>query len=415
MTSRKLLLPLFSIIIGFLSVQNSFCQENFIPGYIIQLNGDTLKGYIDYRDWDANPKKIFFKENSKNNISNYTPIDIKEFSANEEIYVSAIVKFEKSSIIQSDIDFNNEFKIVNDTVFLKTMIRGAKSLYLFKKESKEQFYIGQNSTYELLYYKMYFKNNNGYNNLIENKRYLGQLSVYLQDCPKIQKTLNRTKYNIKDIESLFEEYYDCSQTGMKFQKKSEKISTEIGVLAGMTSTSIKFTSTANQNIVNADYKPSLNFTGAIFFDIILPRNQGKWSICNEAMYSSYKIKGHFEDYYSKSDIALNYSYFKFNSALRFKYPINKAHIFFNAGFSIGSINSENTSIKTTSNFNSPSEKKAINNPKTNEMGFILGLGAKVKSYSFEFRYEGGNGMTDNSLDLLSSTSRLFFLLGYRFL
>lgn len=33
--------------------QTVFCQTNFQPGYIVQLNGDTLKGWIDYRNWES--------------------------------------------------------------------------------------------------------------------------------------------------------------------------------------------------------------------------------------------------------------------------------------------------------------------------------------------------------------------------
>jgi len=61
------------------NVQFAFGQENYTPGYIVKSNKDTLKGFIDYRNWGVNPKKISFKENQSAESSSYTPIDIAGF------------------------------------------------------------------------------------------------------------------------------------------------------------------------------------------------------------------------------------------------------------------------------------------------------------------------------------------------
>src|ERR1700750_2801584 len=39
----------------------SLAQSNYKPGYIVTLKGDTLRGFIDYREWDKNPDAISFK------------------------------------------------------------------------------------------------------------------------------------------------------------------------------------------------------------------------------------------------------------------------------------------------------------------------------------------------------------------
>ena len=48
---RKLL-PLILI----LSWTSSLAQQNFIPGTIIDKEGSTIEGFIDYKNWDKNPK-----------------------------------------------------------------------------------------------------------------------------------------------------------------------------------------------------------------------------------------------------------------------------------------------------------------------------------------------------------------------
>jgi len=55
----------FKIVImsfGILFSQFIFSQENFTTGYVIKLNGDSISGYVDYRNWEINPTKIIFKD-----------------------------------------------------------------------------------------------------------------------------------------------------------------------------------------------------------------------------------------------------------------------------------------------------------------------------------------------------------------
>jgi len=83
------------ITIAFLLIlvsQVSYSQENYLPGYLLPSNGDTLAGFIDYRNWDKNPEKIFFKENLSDNKSDYSPNDIRGFKVLDEFYESAAVQ-----------------------------------------------------------------------------------------------------------------------------------------------------------------------------------------------------------------------------------------------------------------------------------------------------------------------------------
>ena len=38
-----------------------FSQTNYKPGYVVNLNGDTLRGFVNYQQWDNNPRTIAFK------------------------------------------------------------------------------------------------------------------------------------------------------------------------------------------------------------------------------------------------------------------------------------------------------------------------------------------------------------------
>lgn len=410
------------IILGILIFHSSFSQKNYLPGYLVSIKGDTLHGFIDYRNWDKNPNIIYFLDINNIETTLYTPTDIKLFSVHNETYISAIIKSENSSRNTNNLHFDSELKITIDTTFLQVMIRGVKSLYYYKNNNGiENFYIKQNEKFELLEYKMYFKNQGKNHIITENKKFIGQLVLYFNDCPSINSKLKDLRYFKKSLYKLFRFYYKCTKMEVIFLKKPEKISTEFGALAGVSISSIKFRSDSYDYLINVDFPSSVNFSTALFFNIILPRNQGKWSICNELFFCSYNVKGRYNDYvnedkYTITDTELGYSYLKMNNMLRFKYPIKKLFIYFNAGISNGIAISEMNYRKIETKFysnESIEEKRAINGTRKYEQRFILGLGTKFNNYSIEMRYEKGNGISD-WMNLGSTTNSVFLLFGYKF-
>ncbi|OFX32448.1 MAG: hypothetical protein A2W90_05595 [Bacteroidetes bacterium GWF2_42_66] len=407
------------IILSIFIFQTSFCQENYIPGYIVS-NRDTLHGFIDYRNWEGNPDKIFFKEKLNDKKSTYSPMDIKGFSVHDEMYKSAIVKTGISSTEINALELDAELQYAIDTTFLQTIIKGEKSLYFYRNEvGKAQFYIKQDSSYVLLIYNKYLKEQDGKTGTAENRKYLGQLSFYFHDCPTIQSKLTSTGYTKKSMENLFLDYYNCAQSKLEFQKKTEKTIAEFGVFAGLSLTSLKFN--AIDYLMNADCDPSANLSAGLFFEVIPPRNQRKWSLNNELIFSSYKIKGLYNDYESENRYTIYHttiglSYLKMNNMLRYKYPVGNLFVYLNAGISNGFAISEINTVKKESKIYSSEridEDVILNEIRKYEQGYILGLGTKYKRYSFEVRYENGNGMSVSS-QLKSSSNRFYFLLGCKF-
>jgi hypothetical protein len=404
------------LLIGILTFQLAFSQENYIPGYVINNNADTLFGFVDYRNWEMNPDKIKFKTNIEDNPISYSPTDIIEFKVEGEIYVSGIINTEVSPRQTDKLNYDAQVNLKVDTTFLQTLFRGEKSLYSYKNSyNRENFYIKQNTGFDLLVYKRYLKQQDGKRVLIENRKYLGQLTLYLSDCETINSKLENTSYKQKSLIKLFQYYYECSPSDISFQKEIEKFHTEIGVLAGVSLTSLKFRGDYFDYLVEAEYNPSINFSAGIFFDIILPRNQGKWSINNEILFSTYKVTGSYENNNVVTTTEIGYSYLKINNLVRFKYPIGNLFLFLNGGMSNGLAINE-TNYKKMESKSYPGrgvEGLALNDTRKYEQGFILGTGVKYDRFSVEIRYEQGNAMSKSEA-LNSSATRYYFLLGYRF-
>jgi len=425
MQTKKTFAVFLSFLLYFLS-QPSFGQENYLRGYIVAINGDTLNGYIDYRNWERNPDKISFKQNNGDVIQSYTPMDIRGFGVSDEIYESAIIQAEISPVSNAELKYDKELDLSTDTAFLQAVVKGVKSLYFYKnKLGKEQFYIWKDEGYELLIYKKYLKDEDGHSVIVKNTKYIGQLTIYLGECPTIQEKLNDADYQKNSLENIFLAYYKCTQAEIIFHKKTEKVIYSFGAIAGATLSLLTFRSGDEQEafayLINANYNMSVNFTAGLFFDVILSRNYRKWSICNELIFTSYKVDGRYDDYesenkYTYTYTTLGYSYLKMNNMVRFKYPVGKLFIYLNAGISNGyAFLERNYKKKETKLFNQVrvEEGKALNDTRRYELGFNVGLGAKFKRFSFEIRYENANGMSTYT-SLKSTTNRLYLLLGFKF-
>jgi len=403
---------------------SAFSQSNFIPASVTLANGESLAGFIDYKDWDVTPRKISFKENIDDKPIKLFVTEVREFRLNNEIFERAIVQVEYSSLNLNNLDDSVRFKLRPDTVFLQTIYDGAKSLYYLKmQDGKELFYIKVDSTYTLLLYKKYRLEVN--HNIVVgiNSRYKGQLAYYLNDCRTITANIDETKYTQHSLYALFKDYYKCSSAEIKFQQHQRKLQVDYGAVAGISITHFAFSSSEEifAPLVNAGYKPSLNFSGGFSLDLIFPNRHKRWSVYNELFFTSFKTNGYYNDV--KSDFQntqtwteVGASYIKINNNVRYKYPIKSTFVFLQAGissgFMVGSTNYRKTETQVFARFFTE-EGKVLDDFTTYEQAFSVGAGMLYKKASFQVRYESGNGII-NGLNLLSSTKRLYFLLGYTF-
>lgn len=411
------------LLVAIFSSQLVISQENYLPGYVINNEKDTLYGFVDYRNWSVNPSQIMFKLEINDKPALLKPVDIIEFKVDKEIYVSGIINAEVSSLQTDKLNENPQLEISVDTIFLQTLFEGPKSLYYYKSDSgRENFYVRKNDTFDLLVYKKYLKQQDSKSLIIENKKYIGQLILYFNEGENMNTKIKNTLYNQNSLISLFQYYYKSSLSEIRFQKNIEKIKIDFGLMGGLTLTSCEFNSLAFPYLVKADYNTSFNFSPGISVNLILPRNQGKWSINNEILFSKYKIHGSYTDFsdannYSITTAEIGYSYLKLNNMIRFKYPIGVLSVFVNAGASNGIAIDETNYKKTESKFYSGSaetEELAIKDTRKYEQSIIFGAGLGYDRFSFEIRYENGNGMSEYS-SLRSTTNRFYMLFRYRIL
>jgi hypothetical protein len=390
-----------------------FAQPNYLPGYIIDNNLDTIRGFINYRNWERNPEAITFITAMDHPEQLYLVTDIKQFAVADEIYVSTIVDKMSIENFNGLLEYDAAIKTIKDTVFLQTLARGSKDLLFLKdKDGIEQFYIQGDTSLMLLKYKKYKVDNGGGVAFVENKTYIGQLNLLLMDCSSLHDKLKNIDYTKTDLAKLFSEYYKCTNQATPFEKKEEKIIIKVGVLAGISHTNLDVNGSAS-SLNSIPFESSTDFSGGLSFDFILARNLGKWSLAEELLYTSYLAKGQEANPFNTAMFELGFSYIKINNMFRYRAPVGKFSVFGNAGMSFAIGLDQTNKRYTESIFHPPIYSLAVAEVKSTEIGLLVGVGASFKAFSLQARYEAADGFSVYA-NVATPTRRWFVLAGYTF-
>lgn len=396
---------------------SAYSQKNYIPAKVITLRGDTLYGQIDYRNPDKNPEKIEFAPLSGSPPLTFTPSDIAGFMVDDEVYVSAPVTIEVSPSGSNLMDENPEFRLRADTVFLRAVVAGNKGLYILKNsEGNINFFIKIDTGYEYLRYKKYKAIVSDQNVILENKEYIGQLRSYMGDCEMIWALLRDVSYTHYSLSRLFRSYFGCMNYEIMHHKSADKPVIELGLVSGTSFSKINFSTNGFSHLDNTVYSRSVNYSGGLFLDFVFPANMGKISVNNELIFTKYHSSGEYDWEVNSVFTEFEYSYIRLNNMLRFKYPVGTMYLMANVGISNGIEISGSNYLKPRIEYVTGEpfkEGEAIEDTKKYEQGILAGLGARYRSFSLEFRYELGNGISWNQA-IASKTQRIYILAGFRF-
>jgi hypothetical protein len=140
---RNLLLLALVCVLYSVSAQ---AQSNYRPGYVIKSKGDTLEGYINYREWANSPKSVEFKQNLNDEKAvMYASTDIQGFNVSgKDAYVSYVGPVSLSTSQLADLKDYIDTATRFDNVFLNVVSSG-DNVVLFQHEDniKQRFFISE--------------------------------------------------------------------------------------------------------------------------------------------------------------------------------------------------------------------------------------------------------------------------------
>ena len=238
---------LYSILILlFLTPLISAAQSNYKPGYVITSKGDTLRGFVDYKEWDTNPAAISFKAAiNDNKAQRFTASDITFFNVTDlESYQRYAEPISTDPTELNHLSSGRDSSYKNDVVFFKVLQRGKNlALYSYTDGLKKRFYVGEKPDYTPteLVFRMYYNTDaasSSADKTITENTYLKQLFAIANRYNVLDEdlinTLQKSQYSEPDMLKIVSRINNISKND--FVKNSGQASFSLFAGAGVSIT-----------------------------------------------------------------------------------------------------------------------------------------------------------------------------------
>jgi hypothetical protein len=285
-------LTLVSIVLSILCVSVK-AQKNLQPGFVVKINGDTLRGLIDYRNWIQNPNEISFQkdQNSTKEIFAVTGINYFEVTGKDSYKSFGVLK-DMTPVTLSHLTREGEERKLKDTAFLRILVKGNKlSLYELVDEKTHYFLQEGNSELLEMPYKVFYDKNDP-SVVVTLNTFRDQLKSYALDNEKLISRINRAAYKEKDLVPIVIAL-DNSSAVINEQPKQKGSQFFAG--ASATYNNIVFSGGDNYQNIN-DLKASTHLSYALKagIDVFSKRRFHNLVLRLEAAYSTYNYDGKME-------------------------------------------------------------------------------------------------------------------------
>lgn len=388
---------LLTIVFVFIVSVNIYAQENFKEGYIIKNEGDTIKGWVDYRTIGINNLQCKFRLSENDKTVTYHPGDIAGYRfVNEgKYYVSKEVQIDS---------------LPPKMYFLEYLVSGILDLYQLEQDGTT-YYLFQNGKGEMItasekYGKEKEVEQNGIKYRTKDLKYVGILNYVFKDSPSVVKQIGRNSMNEETMIKLTREYHeDVCTTGedcIVYEGKPDKKYYLINwnVYGGVGYQTYKY-------VFSVEYKCP-DITTAVFgvgLDVAIPRWNENISFLLDLSCSKFKKK--FKPKYFDHVIGINS--WVFDAKLGLRYTFNrKGRIQPNAEAAFAFSYIDNSS----STMGSKKMDHYWGNMNYSGYGYALGAGVNIKTIKKQYVFLRGEYTSLTSTHV--SIDGVRFRLGYSF-
>jgi hypothetical protein len=373
-------------------------QKNFVPAIVISHQHDSLRGFIDYRNWRVNPAQISFKQDLSAEEQHFKPTDISGFLIlpENELYLSRQVELDVTPQTLDHLMAVYERTYRNDTVFLLNIVKGVYNLYGFTDKGDQIHYVYDSTglaAKELRLIKS--RASDGSNAIATINLYQQQMAFIFADCPAVAKRAARARYSEDALRELFVDYHQCRHPSEKIVVKAkEKAGIRWGLLAGISFNSYSFS--GMHFLAEASYKNSVSVLPGLFLDIPVSRNRHQFWGGVEAFYKVVEASGTLNNNNIleswQEQVNLKFSYAHVNLLFRYLYPKGHVKPFASVGWGNAFMLSESKNERYRKG-NEDRRQPAIEGPAKHETSFFIGAGLQFKKIQVEARYAGSGGFS----------------------
>ncbi|SEJ02446.1 hypothetical protein SAMN05216327_105334 [Dyadobacter sp. SG02] len=278
---------LFSFLLSLLFLGPAYGQIRFEKGYFIDNEGKRTECYIRDSDWVSNPTSFKYKLISKEEFGEASVDDVREFGTeNGPVYIRERVNVDQSPVILNLLSSQRAPDWVEKLIFLKTLVAGPATLYVYRWSGITRFYYQVNGgRITPLVYKRYLDNDG---NIASNLGFRQELLNGLQ-CKDIPGNwVARLNYTETDMERCFNRYNRCVDPGVQISKKDVSRETfNLRLTPGAELAMMK--AERYTRFADGDSKRN-SFSGRLGLEAeyILPFNKNKWGLLAEPTLQNYK-------------------------------------------------------------------------------------------------------------------------------
>jgi opacity protein-like surface antigen len=248
-------------------------QIDQVPGYLVPLQGDTIRGFIENRSLKSNANFCVFAASAKESPKIYYPGDIKAYGMDG-------LKYFQSISIKDNLGNSKR-------VFASIVLMSRASLYRYRKST----YMVHDSlgTQDLTF--------NGPQDLFGMNKSRGKMNFMFADCKTVRFPWDSIILNDEKIVELTRKYNSCKGVPILFKpgKVIRPVRSSFGLLIGFDASSYQFADFEATG-TRATYRQT-KFTGSnvpVFggwYSLTFPRLSNAFSVYAEATYFSQTING----------------------------------------------------------------------------------------------------------------------------
>lgn len=381
---------------------SAFSQSDFRKGFVVTAPGDTVRGFVNYREAAKAYRECDFRPAEHAATTTYQPGQVAGYGfVGNAYFASRTVEVESGK---------------PETVFLEVLVKGPVTLYKYQGG----FFLekGDGRLMWVAYSETRIENNSG-TYLKKSNRYIGIVNMMMHDCESMGRSVEQLTLSEKQITKLVERYNKCvGVTAVVYKEKKAWLKADFGVLAGVNHSTLAFSSPyGSYDVFEEPLTKSTSPLGGVSIDVSSPRLNERISFHVEGQYlkSSYSAFALYENGSTTNRHYLSYSIsqVKVPIALRYTFAGRKVKPYINAGVSA------TFQVKSSSSWKLEAESQNI--VKTDyepplpignkQIGYWGGIGGSVAMFSnfsafVELRYEHTNGVLDRKIipvDIMSSS------------
>ncbi len=287
------------------------CQIDFRSGYVVGLNGDTVKGFVAYRNNKLDSREAAFKKDAKSPVTRYTPAEISGFG------IFGISTYRA-------VDLPPEVPPTG-RAFAKVLTQGYYTLYRYHK-----IYLldAHDSLVALLPPKNEPVGGPDSKVVKRVRRYIGVLNYVLLDC---QQNANEAPYTDAALTAVVDRYNACKENRPFIEQKGRGLNVDFVVFGGYSAAKMTY-----------DYLRRVTFegnsaTGGVGIELSYLRGFDKlrWSV--EAVFIRKTYQGFYDHDYAdetvRQDIYANITSIRIPFGLRYNLKAPEATPYFRGGLS----------------------------------------------------------------------------------